>query len=103
VPGTVVQAVKDAETFFGVELPALAHWEFGAAEAVQVRRPTLSILGSDTLPLWVEVAELLRSTMPYLEECTIAGVGHLLHLQRPAPVAQAISEFLEGNPMSARC
>jgi|SRR5215211_6252717 len=102
VPGMVVQALKDAKTFFEVELPGLAHWKFGDTEAAQIRRPTLSILGSDTATLWVEVAEFLRTRMPYVEERTITGVGHLLHLQRPAPVARAVAEFLDGNPMTAR-
>jgi 3-oxoadipate enol-lactonase len=101
VPGIVGQAVKDAKTFFEVELPALAQWTFAAADAAQIRRPTLSILGSDTAPLWVEVAEFLRTNMPYVEERTIAGVGHLLHLQQPAPVASAIAEFLDKNPITA--
>jgi len=102
VPGTVVQAVKDLKTFFEVELPGLAQWNFGEAEAAQIRRPTLSILGSDTAPLWVEVAEFLRTKMPYVEERTIPGVGHLLHLQQPAPVAQAIAAFLDRNRMTAQ-
>ena len=101
VPGIVVQAVKDAKTFFEVELPGLAQWVFGETEAGRIRRPTLSILGSDTGPLWVEVAQFLRNTMPYVDEHTIDGVGHLLHLQQPAPVAHAIAEFLARNPMDA--
>jgi pimeloyl-ACP methyl ester carboxylesterase len=101
VPGMVVQAVKDAKTFFEVELPGLTQWVFGEGEAAQIRRPTLSILGRDTAPLWVEVAHFLRTTMPYIEERTIGGVAHLLHLQQPAPVARAIAEFLERNPMDA--
>jgi len=28
---------------------------------------------------------------------TIDGVGHLLHIQRPQPVARAMAEFLTGN------
>jgi pimeloyl-ACP methyl ester carboxylesterase len=100
-PGTVAQAVKDAKTFFEVELPGLVQWTFDEAEAARVLRPTLSILGSDTAPLWVEVAEFLRTRMPYVEERTIAGVGHLLHLQQPIPVAQEIAHFLDRNPMSA--
>jgi pimeloyl-ACP methyl ester carboxylesterase len=102
VPGIVVQAVKDAKTFFEVELPGLATWTFGEAEAAQIRRPTLSIIGSDTAPLWVEVAELLRANVPYVEERTIDGVGHLLHLQQPARVAPAIAGFLDCNPMTAK-
>jgi pimeloyl-ACP methyl ester carboxylesterase len=28
----------------------------------------------------------------------IDGVGHLLHIQRPEPVARGISEFLRNDP-----
>ena len=102
VPGTVVQAVKDAKTFFEIELPGLTRWVFGEDEAAEIRRPTLSILGSGTAPFWMEVAQFLRTRLPYVEERTIAGVGHLLHIQQPAPVAQAIAEFLDRNPMNVR-
>ena len=30
IPGVVAQSIKDADTFFGVELPALTEWAFGA-------------------------------------------------------------------------
>jgi pimeloyl-ACP methyl ester carboxylesterase len=99
-PGTVAQAVKDADTFFGVELPALGEWTFGAEQAAGIHRPVLSVLGADTQPLWVEVAAFLRSSLPYVEECTIDGVGHLLHLQRPEPVARAMTEFLASNSIA---
>jgi pimeloyl-ACP methyl ester carboxylesterase len=99
VPGAVAQAMKDVDTFFGVELPALTQWTFGPEQAAAIDQPVLSVLGSETQPLWVEVAEFLRSSLPHVEECTIAGVGHLLHLQRPEPVAQAIAQFLGRNPL----
>lgn len=101
LPGAVDQAVKDADTLFGVELPALTAWAFGAAQAQAVDRPVLSVLGSDTQPLWVEVAAFLRSSLPQVEERTIEGVGHLLHLQDPPPVARAMAEFLARNPVPA--
>jgi pimeloyl-ACP methyl ester carboxylesterase len=100
VPGVVAQAVKDADTCFGVELPAMAGWAFGPDQAAAVRCPTLSVLGTDTLPLFVEVAALLRSSVPDLEERGIDGVGHLLHGQRPEPVARAMDEFLSRHPVA---
>ncbi|CCH87954.1 Putative alpha/beta-Hydrolase [Modestobacter italicus] len=100
VPGVVAQAVKDADTCFGVELPAMAEWAFGPEQAGAVRCPVLSVLGAATLPFFVEVAALLRSSVPDLEERTIEGVGHLLHLQRPEPVARAMGDFLSGHPMA---
>ena len=94
VPGAVAQAIKDADTFFGVELPALTEWGFGAEQAAGIECPVPSVLGSDTQPLWVEVADFLRSSLPHVEDCTIDGVGHLLHIQRPEPVARAMTKFL---------
>jgi pimeloyl-ACP methyl ester carboxylesterase len=102
VPGAVAQAVEDADTFFGVELPALTEWEFGPQQAAAIGRPVLSVLGSQTEPLWVEVADFLRSSLPQVEELTAEGVGHLLHIQRPEPVARGMAEFLERNAMADR-
>ena len=36
VPGTVAQAIKDADTFFGIELPALTEWAFGPEQATAI-------------------------------------------------------------------
>ena len=94
VPGAVAQAIKDADTFFGIELPALTEWTFGAEKAARINQPVLSVLGSQTQPLWVEVADFLRAALPQVDECTIDGVGHLLHIQRPEPVARGMAEFL---------
>jgi pimeloyl-ACP methyl ester carboxylesterase len=98
IPGVVAQAVKDADTLFGVELPAMATWTLGPERAAAIGCPVLSVLGTDTLPLFVEVAAFLRSSLPDVEDCGIDGVGHLLHIQRPEPVARRISEFLRKHP-----
>jgi pimeloyl-ACP methyl ester carboxylesterase len=100
IPGAVAQAVKDADTLFGVELPATAEWDIGPEQAAAIRCPVMSVLGADTLPLFVEVARFLRSSIPRVEESVIEGVGHLLHIQRPEPVARAFAEFLARNPMA---
>ena len=102
IPGAAEQALKDVDTFFGVELPGLTQWTFGPEQAAAVECPVLSVLGSDTQQLWVEVAAFLRSSVPDVEECTIDGVGHLLHIQRPEPVAQAIAAFLGRHAIAGR-
>ena len=94
IPGVVTQSIKDADTFFGVDLPAVVEWEFGPEQAAAIRKPVLSVIGAETQPLWVEIAEFLRSSLPQVEECTIDGVGHLLQIQRPEPVARRLAEFL---------
>jgi pimeloyl-ACP methyl ester carboxylesterase len=100
LPGAVAQAIKDADTFFGIELPALGKWAFGPEQAAAIHCPVLSVLGTETQRLWVEVAEFLRSSLPRIEECKIDGVGHLLHIQRPEPVARAMAKFLGSHSMS---
>ncbi|MCX5192476.1 alpha/beta hydrolase [Streptomyces sp. NBC_00249] len=101
IPGSFTQAVKDADTFFGVELPGLAEWKFGPAEAAAIRRPVLSMRGSRTQPLWIEVAAFLRGAVPEVEESVIDGVGHLLHIERPKPVAEALVRFLARHPIAS--
>jgi pimeloyl-ACP methyl ester carboxylesterase len=100
IPGVVTQSIKDADTFFGVELPALTEWTFGPEQAAAIRRPVLSVIGADTQPLWVEIAEFLRSSLPRVEELTVDDVGHLLQIQRPKPVARGMAEFLERHAMA---
>lgn len=101
VPGAVPQAIEDADTFFGIELPALGAWTFGAGQAAGIVQPILSVLGGDTEPLWVEVSGLLRSWWPQVEECTIHGAGHLLQIQRPEPVAECLAAFCSRHPLTA--
>ena len=101
VPGGVAQAIRDADTFFGAELPALAAWTLDADEAATLSQPVLSVRGTETDRLWEEVAELLRSRLPRVEELVIDDVGHLLHMQRPEPVVLGVAAFLGRHPMPA--
>ena len=100
IPGVVAQSIQDADTFFGIELASLPAWTFGAEQAATIRRPVLSVVGAETQPLWVEIADFLRASLPYVEESTIEGVGHLLQIQEPEPVARQIVQFLRRNPMT---
>src|SRR3954462_5055298 len=90
VPGALEQTIRDADTFFGIELPALTEWEFGAEQAAAIHQPVLSMLGGETQPVWVEVAAFLRAALPRVDERTIDGAGHLLPIQRPEAVARAM-------------
>jgi len=101
IPGAVAQTIADADTFFGAELPALSVWTFGAEQAARVSQPVLSVLGRETQPLWVDVADRLRSWFGQVEECTIEGAGHLLHIQRSAPVAACLAAFFGRHALAA--
>jgi pimeloyl-ACP methyl ester carboxylesterase len=99
VPGGVAQAVRDADNFFGSYLPALAAWRFESSQASLIAQPVLSVLGASSHRLFTESDDLLHSWFPQIEHCTIEGVAHLLHLQRPEPVARCVAEFFARHPM----
>lgn len=101
VPGSVAQAIEDADTFCGVDLPALSAWEFGPEDAAAVSQPVLSVLGAESERLFVEGADLLRSWLPEVEDLTVEGAGHLLQIQRREPVAQGAADFFGRHPYAA--
>jgi pimeloyl-ACP methyl ester carboxylesterase len=100
VPGGAAQAVRDADNFFGSYLPALSAWQFGPDEAAAITAPVLSLRGTETEQLFADGHELLHAWFPHLERCTIPGIAHLLHMQRPEPVARGLAEFLARHPMT---
>ena len=53
----------------------------------------LAALGTETERWLADGHALLRARFRQLEACPIAGAAHLLHLQRPAPVAQGVAAF----------
>lgn len=98
IPGGVDQAMKDADNFFDSYLPALGAWQFGAKQAAAISQPVLSVLGTETERWFVDGHELLHSWFPQIEDCTIEGVAHLLHMQCPEPVAQGVADFFARHP-----
>jgi pimeloyl-ACP methyl ester carboxylesterase len=80
----------------------MAAWVLSPDRAAALNCPTLSVLGTATLPLFVEVAALLRAQVPDIEERQIEDVGHLLHIQSPEAVARPIADFMGRHPMPRR-
>lgn len=101
VPGSFAQAVKDADFFFGSILPALSDWKFGPEQAATISQPVLSLVGSETDQWFRDGDDMLHSWFPELEGAPLDGVGHLLHLQNPEPVVDAIAGFLARHPVLA--
>jgi pimeloyl-ACP methyl ester carboxylesterase len=93
-PGAIAQAVQDADTLFGIELPSLTVWEPDVERMAKVTQPVLSVRGADTDVLWVEIAQQLRAWFPDVEDLVVPDAGHLLLLQRPELVADGVASFL---------
>jgi pimeloyl-ACP methyl ester carboxylesterase len=102
LPGAFAQAVADAGTFFSQELPALWEgWSFTDVEARRVVQPVLTVVGERSAPTFPERRDLLLSWLPRAEAFELPGATHLLHVQNPSGMAQAIASFCGRHPVSA--
>jgi pimeloyl-ACP methyl ester carboxylesterase len=103
MPGAFDRAVVDAETSFEREIPLLADWRFGEAEARRITQPVLSVLGggSDALnPRFGETHEMLLAWLPQVEGFVLPDATHFLQMEDPAVMAEALAGFLARHPMS---
>ena len=99
-PGGVDQAMTDADTFFQIELPTLQEWSsFSGDEAKSIDAPVLFMLGEDSLPMFHEGRDLVRSWLPQTEVAIIPDACHLLQMENPAAVGEALTEFFSRHPM----
>jgi pimeloyl-ACP methyl ester carboxylesterase len=100
LPGSWEQAVNAADMFFGIEVPELQRWQFGPTEAARISIPVLSIVGGESDPAFVEMEELLRRLLANVETARIPKANHLLCLQEPQPVAEALARFFAKHPLT---
>jgi len=97
VPATELHA----DAFFGQELPALQQWAFTEDDARRIAQPVLLVLGESSTPTFPERRDVLLAWLPNAEPCDLAGLRHLLHVERPAPVAEALARFFAHHPLAA--
>ena len=102
IPGAFEQAVRDADTFFGQELPAVLQWSFGREEAARVTQPVLAVLGEKSNPVYRERRELLLAWLPKVESFELPEATHLLHVQNPGAMADALAAFFARNGFTNR-
>lgn len=101
LPGAFAQAVADADAFFRQELPALQQWPLAQEDAGRITQPTLAIRGEYTAPTFPERLQLLVSWMPNVESFELPDATHLLHLQNPREMADALASFYARHPLTA--
>jgi pimeloyl-ACP methyl ester carboxylesterase len=99
IPGGYDEALRMADLFFQVEMPALQAWSFGQDQAARIRQPVLSVIGEETVPPFVEVHDLLRRLLPQMEEATISGATHIHDIEKPGATADVVARFLSLHPL----
>ena len=90
----LADAERESSYFFADEMPALAGWTFGPAEATQVTTPVLLLHGGETRPWFRENVEILAAMLPKARTVMLPGLDHVAPLMRPAEIASAIAQFV---------
>jgi pimeloyl-ACP methyl ester carboxylesterase len=90
----LVAAERESAYFFADELPALAAWTFGPAEAARVATPALLLCGARSRPWFRENVAILAELLPDARTETLPELDHLAPLTHPAELASTISGFL---------
>jgi pimeloyl-ACP methyl ester carboxylesterase len=101
LPGAVEQALADAPTFFGQELPAVMSWTFGPKEAAQIRQPALVVTGVNSIAPFHERGRLLLDWLPNAGSFELPGAGHLLQVENPGALAEALMGFFARHPIAS--
>jgi pimeloyl-ACP methyl ester carboxylesterase len=94
-PGAFEEGVRDAAVAFEADMPG-TDWRDGlqADEVAAIRCPVLSVLGTDTVPLFVDGRPLLHDWFPWCQDADIDGGDHMLPIEHPDAVASTIASFL---------
>lgn len=102
LPGAFEQSVNDAATWFEVDLPAVLDSQFGKAEAEEITQPVLVVLGENSVslhPRFAETYQLLLSWLPNAEGFVLADTAHLLTVESPRRLAEALVDFYARHPL----
>ncbi len=99
VPGGSRPTVEEADTFIN-ELGSSQQWPFGAEQAAGIKHPVFSVVGTQGVrPLMKEGRSQLHSWFPQTEDCDVPTT-HLLQMQDPQGMAQALAGFFSRHPMA---
>lgn len=102
LPGAFEQAVADAAGCFESDLPGGLGSQLGEQELRRIGQPALVVLGEGSLalhPRFGETYRLLLDWLPDAEGFRLPGATHLLQLENPAGVADALASFLGRHPI----
>jgi pimeloyl-ACP methyl ester carboxylesterase len=101
--GAVAQLAADAEHIFSVELPSAGQWHLSREDAGRVGQPVLLVLGSEShrvTPAYPQRHERLLGWLPQARGFILPGATHLLQVQNPRALAEALTGFFAAHPLS---
>jgi pimeloyl-ACP methyl ester carboxylesterase len=98
-PNVFELAVKDADAFFQIEVPAGLEWSFPFEAAQRIKQPVLAVLGVDSRPLFREAHEMVLKWLPQVEEFVLPNGTHLLPMMNPQDLAAGLANFFIRHQM----
>jgi pimeloyl-ACP methyl ester carboxylesterase len=84
-------------------MPAIQQWSFTREDARRIRHPVLAVIGEKNarVPIWAERHGLLLEWLPAAQPFVLRGANHLLHVQNPRGLAEALADFFWRHPIKA--
>jgi pimeloyl-ACP methyl ester carboxylesterase len=96
------QALRESTFFFRDEVPACMQWQLAPDDASRIRQPVLILEGAEGRkqgPFSEQVTELALRLLPHAEVALIEGTNHMMPLQNPDAVGNAIASFVRRYPI----
>jgi pimeloyl-ACP methyl ester carboxylesterase len=97
--GEFDQAVRDADTFLQIEMPAAYAWNFTPEVAARLEQPVLSILGAHSPERAQAVHGIFKKWVPQTETAVLPEAEHALPLMDPPGIAKALAEWFARHPL----
>ncbi len=92
-------AVRDADIAFQSDIPAVLSFQFTEQDAERVNQPVLLVRGTSSGTLNLGVQRIIQGWLPRAESVTLNDVAHLVQVQDPKHVAEALSGFFAKHPL----
>ena len=93
LPNFFDQAVADADSLFKIDMPAMRSWSIRREDLRRIDVPILSVLGSDSQPMFRDTCRVVRQWFPKSEVLVVQNANHWLQLTNPTDVAWGLVNF----------
>ena len=93
------QVVRDADTLFRGDFPAVMSFQFTEQVAKRVKQPVLFMRGSNGLPGGLEIQQVIQSWLPQTETFLLPNATHGMQMRNPLGAAEALSRFFAKHPL----
>ncbi|HYB90126.1 MAG TPA: alpha/beta hydrolase [Candidatus Binataceae bacterium] len=102
LPGGCEAAVADGDTFFQIEMPAIQEFmtAFSAGDLRRLRSPVLAGVGGNSVPVFREIHRAIVAILPQAKSIEIPDAGHMLQMENPKAVGEALASFFGRHPIA---